>query len=513
MSARLIGLLRQIGWLLPALWLAGCGQVPHGERAADPAAQACTHPSMTNPLGVGWAVPAHRAWVRRIRAALAARARHRYPAPTRGIGGTGQVASGGGLGGTGIVGVVTGFSSICVNGLRVTYEPDAPVWRDGRHADPGELAVGQVVALQAARQGGGLRAQRIEVLDAVVGPVAAINAKTGHLALVGQIAQAQEPGDLAGMAVGDWVRVSGLTRADGVIRATRVQRAAPGLAWLRGRVTQLSGVAFRVGATRIDGRRLKWLADLSEGQEVVLKGQWNGQVFDAEAGTLEPTKALIQGSRAVVLEGYVQRVKGSEVDLDYARLTLSQRLRVAGGQQGDLRVGQKVQVHGRLGADAVVEVDHLQFLREVRRGDSANRRADAKTSQDDAEAGERDDSDDSASESSRGSTAVRTDDSGRGRGRGRGRGDNGGSGSSGSGSSGQRIVWQRVVWQWVIWQRIVWQWVVWQRVVWQRIVWQRIVWQVVRWGVWWPVGPWGAEGVERRNHRLLREVLQAGGRT
>ncbi|MEZ5704549.1 MAG: DUF5666 domain-containing protein [Burkholderiaceae bacterium] len=353
-----------------------------------------------------------------------------------GIGGTGQVASGGGLGGTGIVGVVTGFSSICVNGLRVTYEPDAPVWRDGRHADPGELAVGQVVALQAARQGGGLRAQRIEVLDAVVGPVAAINAKTGHLALVGQIAQAQEPGDLAGMAVGDWVRVSGLTRADGVIRATRVQRAAPGLAWLRGRVTQLSGVAFRVGATRIDGRRLKWLADLSEGQEVVLKGQWNGQVFDAEAGTLEPTKALIQGSRAVVLEGYVQRVKGSEVDLDYARLTLSQRLRVAGGQQGDLRVGQKVQVHGRLGADAVVEVDHLQFLREVRRGDSANRRADAKTSQDDAEAGERDDSDDSASESSRGSTAVRTDDSGRGRGRGRGRGDNGGSGSSGSGSSG-----------------------------------------------------------------------------
>ena len=441
MSARLIRLLRRIGWLLPALWLVGCGQLPHRQRAADPALQACTHPSMTNPFGGGLGgTGAPRLGAADPGGIGGTGAPQVSRADPGGIGGTGQVASEGGLGGTGIVGVVTGFSSICVNGLRVTYEPDAPVWRDGRPADPGELAVGQVVALQAARQGEGLRAQRIEVLDAVVGPVAAINAKTGHLALVGQIAQAQEPGDLTGMAVGDWVRVSGLTRADGVIRATRVQRTAPGPAWLRGRVTQLRGAAFMVGATRIDGRRLKWLADLSEGQEVVLKGQWNGQVFDAEAGTREPTKALIQGSQAVVLEGYVQGVNGQNVTLDYAQFTLGRNVRVSGGRLADLRIGLKVQVQGRIGDGPRITVDRLTYLRESRRGDGAGRRAGAAVEGDDDD-GKGDDDSNGSDDSGSGATSGRSSDSGQGRGRGRGRGgsdggDSSGGGSSGSGSSG-----------------------------------------------------------------------------
>ena len=44
----------------------------------------------------------------------------------RGFGGTGQVADRG-LGGTGIVGTITGFASVCVNGVEVAFDATAPV--------------------------------------------------------------------------------------------------------------------------------------------------------------------------------------------------------------------------------------------------------------------------------------------------------------------------------------------------------------------------------------------------
>lgn len=63
-------------------------------------------------------------------------------APNRGIGGTGiKPESGGiggtgiqanGIGGTGIVGVITGFGSICVNNLEVNYFSNTPVDLDGK---------------------------------------------------------------------------------------------------------------------------------------------------------------------------------------------------------------------------------------------------------------------------------------------------------------------------------------------------------------------------------------------
>ena len=427
MTDQLKSRLRRLVVLLPALaFLASCGHSPLDRNEEGPQTSACANASLSNPFpgGVGGTGAPRVAG-----------------ADPGGIGGTGQVAAEGGLGGTGIVGVVTGFASICVNGLEVQYTPDTAVWQDGMTANTGVLAVGQVVALQALQRGEGLSAQRIDVLDAVVGPISALNLETGHIALVGQIAQAQEPADLAGLAVGDWARVSGLVRANGEIRATRVLRATPGSASLRGKVRQLAGSIFMIGATRIDGSRLRWLAELTEGQEVFLRGQWDGLVFEADAGTREPTKTLIQHSQSVVLEGYLQRVNGLDVELDYAQLRLETDVRVSGGRLADLRVGQKVQVHGRIRTGSRVTVDRLEYLRESRRGEGASRRAatSAVVSDDDNDDDASTSDDDSADSSGRGSdvSSDGTSSSGQGRGRGRGRGgDSSGSGSSGGDSSG-----------------------------------------------------------------------------
>jgi hypothetical protein len=77
-----------------------------------------------------------------------------------GIGGTGARADGG-VGGTGIVGTITGFASVCVNGLEVHYDANTPVTVDGRAAPAGELAIGQVVSAEAEVTQSGLRARGI----------------------------------------------------------------------------------------------------------------------------------------------------------------------------------------------------------------------------------------------------------------------------------------------------------------------------------------------------------------
>ena len=156
-----------------------------------------------------------------------------------GIGGTG-IRSDGGIGGTGIraegdvgiIGVITGFGSICVNGIEVQYEAATPVSADGSPASPASLALGQLVAVRAVGNGAQARARDIRILEAVVGRASSVDAATGELQVAGQRVQlaASTVLDATLMGanlVGQNVRISGLWRADGTLAATRIERAAP----------------------------------------------------------------------------------------------------------------------------------------------------------------------------------------------------------------------------------------------------------------------------------------------
>ena len=339
-----------------------------------------------------------------------------------GIGGTGVVAEGG-IGGTGIVGIITGFASICVNGVEVHYDPSTPVLRDGQAAPARELAVGQVVAVRAGAVPGTakdqLQAQRIAVIDAAVGPLSRVDPATGELELLGQRATALERSNLVGLKAGDWVRVSGHRLASGEIRASRVQGLGTGLpagaaqgtvaAQVMGPVAAIQGVEVRIGSTPV---RLQALpAGLALGQELAVSGSWNGRVLQAQSTVLQPTRAGLGEVREVVLQGYVHAVRGRELVLGYESLQLSEGLRIGRGGPEQLRVGQHVQVSGRVGADRRITAERLEFSREGSRSGSGK---------------SADDSDDSDGSSGQG----------RGRGRGRSGGTSGGDDSGGSSGSG-----------------------------------------------------------------------------
>jgi hypothetical protein len=160
-----------------------------------------------------------------------------------GIGGTGSKADGG-IGGTGaraegdvnLLGVITGFASICVNGVEVHYDAGTPVTHNGASAASNALALGQIVVVRATGGDAQAHAVSIHIVDAAMGPVTAIDARASVFHIMGRrvrLAPSAHAGPglavqpLRTVRVGDAVRVAGLRAADGTIVATRLDRAPP----------------------------------------------------------------------------------------------------------------------------------------------------------------------------------------------------------------------------------------------------------------------------------------------
>lgn len=242
-----------------------------------------------------------------------------------GIGGTGITADGG-IGGTGIqadadlglIGIITGFGSICVNGIEVHYGPDTPVTNDGAASSPASLALGQLVAVRATVTSGQARARDIQVVDAVVGRVTAFDPAANQLEIAGQrvqlaastvLAAGAAPGSLAG----ENVRVSGLWRADGSVAATRIAAAPadaaprvtaewPNLGTLRLIVEGYVG-DVRPGAVRIGGLLFRADTRVSSGVQrgrlvrLSARAERDGAPLAERIDLLESARGRDEGSR------------------------------------------------------------------------------------------------------------------------------------------------------------------------------------------------------------------------
>ncbi len=203
----------------------------------------------------------------------------------RGIGGTGRPerrVADRGIGGTGIIGVITGFGSVCVNGFEVVYDPQKPVSVDGRPDDASVLRVGQFAAIEAASGlGFELHARRLAVRHEVVGPVEAAAHGSGQIRVAGQIVvvPAEVQGD-PGARLDDWVAVSGLRNPSGRIVASRIDVGRPGRALIHGRLERGPD-----GAWRIDGARIQFPNDAepAAGQLVRVSGTYAGGLLRSDA--------------------------------------------------------------------------------------------------------------------------------------------------------------------------------------------------------------------------------------
>ena len=244
------------------------------------------------------------------------------PLADRGIGGTGGPAvqvTERGIGGTGIIGVITGFASVCVAGEEVALPEAVPTQVDGRAANLDDLRAGQVAAIQAAGPPGSLQAQRIVVRHVVIGPVQA--AGPGTLTVAGQVVMTSGAAGTATAAKpGQWVAVSGLREGHGnLITATRIDPAVPGRVLIRGELIRSFGAA-RVGSLTV---QLPERFDLPAGWPVTLTGSLRNGVLIADTAERDlasesPSAYFGPAVANFIVEGFVAEVAGGYfVDRDF----------------------------------------------------------------------------------------------------------------------------------------------------------------------------------------------------
>ena len=284
------------------------------------------------------------------------------PVADRGIGGTGAPAvqtADRGIGGTGIIGVITGFASVCVAGEEVALPASLPAQIDGQPGSLDDLRAGQVVALQAAGPAGSLLAREIVVRHVVIGPVQATG--NGMLTVAGQQVLV---GDAAGSATyavpGQFVAVSGFRQPGGLIVATRIDPAPPGPVLLRGELTRIYGTA-RIGAQVV---QLPDGSNVPGGFPVVATGVMQGDVLVADrvARDLADESPVAYFGPAVsnfVVEGYLASVAGGYfVSHDFVRGVIS--VRKAEGAASRSSAGGRRAASSREGSDRSGERDHFR---------------------------------------------------------------------------------------------------------------------------------------------------------
>ena len=266
-----------------------------------------------------------------------------------GMGGTGSRAeAGSGMGGTGVVGVITGFASVCVNGLEIHYGPDTPVYADGQSTSPSQLAVGQLVSVAASGKGSQLQARSISTVSALVGPVSWVAPDGGSFMAMGQLVHHSAPDAQGRFPVkpGDRVRVSAVRDGQGTLHATRIEPATvrdkPSVS---GPVTIGKGGVGRMAGLTVSGLP----ASLSSGTQVRASGDLRGGVLHVQNLEIAPQLAPLAASERIVLQGLTQQARTADrLSLGYAEVKLEDGVAPAPGNW--VRVEARREASGDLSA-------------------------------------------------------------------------------------------------------------------------------------------------------------------
>jgi len=284
----------------------------------------------------------------------------------------------GGTGSAIVVGPITGFGSIIVNGVRLDDSAATITDEDGLPRSRADLKLGVTTAVDASAltpDAGGLSgtATSIRIGSELVGPVDAVDAAAGTLTVLGQAVRVGATtvfdeslvGGLAGLGVGAVVEVYG--QYDPAARrhvATRIEPAAgPALFKVRGAIDAIDPAAetMSIGGLLIDlgGLPDDALSGFAPGLIVRAKlrtasesGRWPAvSIAPAETRLPDREQAKVEGRVTAYVSSRQFSVDGIPVDASAAAfpdgeaaVTLSARVEVEGSAQGGVLRATVVEV-------------------------------------------------------------------------------------------------------------------------------------------------------------------------
>jgi hypothetical protein len=279
----------------------------------------------------------------------------------RGIGGTAMLTPDDkGIGGTGVTtpvyveGRVYAFGSLCVNGLRISYNDDTKISASAAPAKPADFQVGQVVRVLAVPVPGSqtLHAQAVDVVYTLQGPIDQVDVDHKRIQVLGTSVTPPEDYDLSTLKAGMPVRVSGLGNPDGSLEASLIVVKPDTLPdEVTGLVKMADHHRVMIGNTPVVIPASVKLP--AKGGQVTAQGKWSGDVLQVSA--VLPAAVAAHENDLISIEGYVQvpPVKGIAHIADHP---------VIGGANYKLTHGELLIMGGKMGAHGIVHCENVHEL-------------------------------------------------------------------------------------------------------------------------------------------------------
>jgi hypothetical protein len=280
-----------------------------------------------------------------------------------------------------VVGPITGFGSIVVNGVHYAVD-HAAVEVDGDPGTVAELELGAVVSIVGERDAGGATgsADTVRFRTNVRGPIEALDAAASRLTVLGQNVIARPstvfalgalPADFTSLRLGDLVAVSGFVGARSGIQATRIESVGPSTDLLAsGVVSALDSAAlrFNLGALVVDYSHALLIEGFANG------GPSNGDHVVVEGNSVAPSGELrarelhrvaddqLQTGREADIEGFITRFV-SPLDFDVAgrSVTTDAATQYEGGGVGALAIDVRVEIAGNPDANGVILARRIEI--------------------------------------------------------------------------------------------------------------------------------------------------------
>jgi len=277
-------------------------------------------------------------------------------------------------------GVITGFGSIFVNGVR--FDTSAATFTiDDSPGTESDLDVGKVVTVIGTIDDDGENGTADDVIfdDEVEGPIDSIDTAAGTLVVMGQTVIVDSgtrfddsfvPNSIEGLSEGQVVEVSGFVGADSSITATHIELTNDTEFEVTGIVVALdTGVmTFQINAQVIDysGATLEDFpaGQIEEGMRVEAEGSTFGATGELIATEVEFEDDDLPGDDGddVEIEGLITRfVSATDFDVTGHPVTTTGSTEYENGTAADLAEGVKVEVEGNLDSSGVLVAEEVSL--------------------------------------------------------------------------------------------------------------------------------------------------------